>query len=268
MEEAQALVEVRRAELFKASSTFERMQKVFKQGGISELEFIRAKSDYEQAKANLSLALSSLKQAQINLSYTQIKAPIDGKTDLNRVDEGDLVGVLGAKTPLVSIIQDNPLYVIFYASETEWLKLKEKLDVAKGFQVDIGTSEDEGYPYRGRLEFFAPQVDESSATVKLRAIVDNSSFSLEPGLFVKVRVKLEQKEALVVPLKAVFNLQDANFVYVLDKDNLVAVRKVNLGPEQGEEVVVEKGLRPEDKVLVSGLAKVRPGMQVIPKQAE
>jgi RND family efflux transporter MFP subunit len=201
-----------------------------------------------------------------------VTAPFDGIVTTHLAAVGALVG--GDKpTPLATILRLDPIYVTANLSEQDVLRIIadpsgiSTADLGK-IPIELGLMGDSGYPHKGVIDYIAPQVDPSTGTLRIRGVFANSDYTLLPGLFAHVRLSPSQgpeQEALLVPETALGSDQAGRYVLVVDKDNLVDKRSVTVGPEVDDMRVIEKGLAPEDRVIVAGLLRAVPGQKVQPE---
>lgn len=233
-----------------------------------------AKAD--DAKAQLDMAIAQTEQAkadvevaQINLGYTDVKAPFDGIVTNHLVDVGALVGYTGP-TKLATIVQMDPLYTYFSVNERQVLRIKEALsDRGRNLRevhdipVEIGLATEAGYPHKGTIDYIAPELDQNTGTLTVRGIFDNKDSSLLPGLFARVRVPLQvQKGALLIDDTAISTSQVGSYVLVVGKDNVVEQRVVTPGQLEGQLRVIESGLTADDQVIIGGGQRAVPGNKV------
>ncbi len=264
---AQARVEL-------ASTEFERGKNLAAKNTISQSDLTQRQSARNEALANLQSAKAALKSAQLDLDYTQIKAPISGRVGKIEVTVGNLVAAGSSSTPLTTLVSANPIYASFDASEELVSRTLAELPVANGspaieqVPVEIGTLADNGTPIRGKLQLIDNEVNESSGTIRVRAVFDNPDGRLIPGQFVRVRMgQPKAEEHLLVSERAIGTDQDKKFVFVVDASNTVATRQVRLGTSVDGQRIVEEGLNAGDRIVVNGLQRIRPGAVVDP-QAE
>jgi RND family efflux transporter MFP subunit len=170
-------------------------------------------------------------------------------------------------------VQLDPIYVSFNASERDVLHVRDMLykrgqraaDLL-GTEVDVALQTDTGYPHKGKLDYISPSLNQSTGTLAVRGVLSNPDRALLPGFFARVRVPFdEQKDALLVPDVALGSDQAGRYVLVVDNDNIVDKRSVTVGPEVDDMRVIEKGLTPEDRVIVAGLLRAVPGQKVRPE---
>ena len=235
-----------------------------KQANLSNLE-ASVKYTIERADAELSAAKARLIQAQLDLSYCDIYSPINGVIGFLQVDEGNLVG-RGDATLLATVSLANPLLVDFNVSEVEYLKLANRDKPgsrADKVQFKLILSDDSVHPEPGTFKVLDRSVDPSTGTMKVEASFPNPSSYLRPGQFARVRVAVAEKEnAILVPQKAVQELQGAKTVMVVDAQNKVQVRTIRLGDKAENYYIVLEGLNAGERVIVEGMQKARPGSEV------
>ena len=212
--------------------------------------------------------------AKLNLSYTEVRAPFDGIVGKHLIDPGNLVGGGGQQSALAEITQLDPIYVVANLSEQDVLKIRQNLgqrrltlaDLHK-VPVDVGLSDETGFPHRGTIEYVAPALDPATGTLLVRGILANPDLTLVPGFFVRMRLPMAKvdRNALLVPDRALQQDQGGRYLLVVDKDNLVTQRYVQLGELQGALRVVTSGLKPDDRVVVGDLWRATPGTKVTPR---
>jgi RND family efflux transporter MFP subunit len=273
LKEAQAELLVRRAELELAKTTLTRKENAYKDRAVSEVDVIEARAKKEQADAQVESAKASVETAQLNLNYTHITAPINGRIDRSLVDKGNLVGA-GTPTLLATIVNDDPMYAYFTVSERDLLYYQEH-SKAKEFSLDtkqkafLGLSNQADYPYKGNIDYVDNRLQATSGTMQVRAVFDNENHLVLPGLFARISVPLGQEEnALLVPDQALGVDQQGEYVLVVTKDNKVEYRSVTTGILDNGMRVIADGLEADDRVIVKGLQKARPGAEVTPKEVD
>lgn len=221
----------------------------------------------ERARAEVSASQARITQAQLDLSYCDIHAPISGVIGFLQVDEGNLVG-RGDATLLATISASDPLLVDFNVSEIEYLKLTDPETAGKtanDLSFDLMLSDESVHPHHGKFRVLDRSVDPTTGTLKAQAAFPNPGSYLRPGQFARLRVAVAQREnAILIPQRAVQELQGANTVMVVDAENKVQLRTVKLGDKADKDVVVLEGLSSGERVIVEGMQKVRPGGQVNP----
>jgi membrane fusion protein (multidrug efflux system) len=240
-----------------------------KRANLTNLE-AAVKYTIERARAEVSAANARVTQAELDLSYCDIYSPITGIIGFLQVDEGNLVG-RGEATLLATVSASDPLLVDFNVSEIEYLKLIDPDTVGKrasDLRFELLLSDESVHPHHGQFRVLDRTVDPQTGTMKVEATFPNPGSYLRPGQFARVRVAVAEKEnAILVPQRAVQELQGTKTVMVVDQDNKVTVRSVTLGDKVDKDVVVLEGLNAGERVIVEGMQKVRPGSQVNPSVA-
>ena len=271
LQQSQASEQAAQATTTQTQADFERQQELVQRQAASKAAYDTSVANRDNAKAKLLQAQADTKQAQINLDYTRVVAPFDGIVTARQVSVGELVGTGGTQV-LATIVQLDPIYVNFTASERDVLHVRDMLYKRNqravdliGTEVDVGLQTDTGYPHKGKLDYIAPQVNQGTGTLAARAVLPNESRLLLPGFFTRVRVPLEETPAVLVPTGALGSDQAGRNVLTVNNESTVEQRKVEIGPIVGDMIVVESGLKPEDRVIVSGLLRAIPGQKVDPK---
>ena len=271
LQQAQAAEAGAEASLKQAEAEYQRQVELASRQIASKAALDNATANRDAAQAKLKQAHVDTRQAAINLDYTEVKAPFDGIVSARQVSVGELVGG-NTPTQLATIVQSDPIYVSFNVSEQDVLRIRQEIrrrglspeDLRK-VPVEIGLQTDNGYPHEGTLDYAAPTVNQSTGTLPVRAILHNPDHVLLPGYFVRVRIPTEQGEALLVPDVALGSDQGGRYVLVVNAQNLVEQRKVEVGPAVGELRVIERGLKPDDRVVVAGALRALPGQTVDPQ---
>lgn len=264
-----------RAELKNAETQWKRTEELFKQRYASEKARDEARASLDSLSASVQLAQAEVDAAQLNLDYTTVRAPISGITSMEAQSEGSLISSTGDASLLTSITQLDPIYVIFSASENEMMSLTNMVDSGK-IKNPENTSEifakvkfgnDSLYPLAGKINFINPNVDETTGTIKLRAVFPNPERRLKPGQFLRLIMEgMTRIDALVVPQEAIMQGANGAYVYrVNDKDIIESVNiQTGLSTKDGG-WIIDNGLKAGDKIIINGLMKIRPGMTVKPK---
>ena len=274
LDQAKAAQTSAEASLNQARPAFDRQTDLLRSGTTTQAQYDSALAAMVAAQANVQQAKVNTQLAQINYDYTQVTAPFDGIVTARQVSVGQYVGGTGTPTVLASIIQHQPIYVNFTVNEQEVLRIRASM-AARGVTVDdlrkmpveVGLQTEKSYPHKGTLDYAAPAVNQSTGTLAVRAVLDNTNRELLPGLFVRVRVPERATEALFVPDVAVGSDQGGLYVLLVNKDNVVEQRKVEAGPVVDGKRVIQSGLTADDRVIVTGLLRAIPGQKVDP-QAE
>jgi membrane fusion protein (multidrug efflux system) len=222
----------------------------------------------ERAAAEVSSARARVTQAELDLSYCTISSPIDGIIGFLQVDEGNLVG-RGDATLLATVSRSNPLLVDFNLSEIEFLRLTDPETVGKRadtFRFELILSDDSIHSSPGTFKVLDRTVDPTTGTMKVEASFPNPGSYLRPGQFARVRVPVAEKEnAILVPQRAIQELQGAKTVMVVDAQNKVQLRTIRVGDKAENYLIVLEGLNPGERVIIEGMQKARPGNEVKPQ---
>ncbi|MCA3899331.1 efflux RND transporter periplasmic adaptor subunit [Vibrio vulnificus] len=264
---AKASLAQAKASLKKAELDHQRGKNLLPRGSISQSEFDALTAGLLGAQAQLEAANAQLKLADVNLSYTQIRAPFSGRISDSKVSTGDLVSPSsGILTTLVSL---DPIHTAFSISERERLALgieRIKGDgstPSAGVEVHLQLENGKEYPHLGRLDYLGNRIDTKTGTIALRAVVENPDHQLLPGQHIKVNLREKQaKSVVVVPRRAVQTDLEGHFVMVMTPGEVAERRNVSLGAQVEQGVVIRQGLTQDDVVITQGLQRVRNGMQV------
>jgi len=223
-----------------------------------------AQAGVAKSQADIARAQAGLNEAQLNLGWTKVFSPIDGIAGIKKVDIGDLVGTATVLTTVATI---DPIYVQFNPSEQEYLRWREAHPraPARRAQFELILADGQTYPHLGTADILGLEVDATTGTIAIRASFPNPGDLLRPGQYAKVRVPLAVKKgALLVPQRAVRDTQGLLQVGLVGPDNTVSLRTVHLGERIGSFWIIERGLKPGERILVEGLDKVKAGEKVAP----
>jgi RND family efflux transporter MFP subunit len=239
---------------------------------ISQEDFDKIAGDRDEAAALVKMAEAALKSASDNLNWTKVTALQSGRISRQMIDPGNLVKA--DDTILTTIVSLDPIYVYFDVDERTMLRIRrliaeKKVRSARETQVSVlvGLSDEDGFPHVGIVDFVDNQVDKATGTLRLRGKLDNRNGLLSAGMFARVRVPVgDPHDALLVPERALSSDQGNKFVYVVDAKNQVEYRHVDIGSLHDGLRVIEKGLKPDERVIVAGLQRVRPGVTVDPQK--
>jgi len=274
VDQADGVLKSKEAALELAKTKFDRTSGLYASSSVSEIQYLEDKAKRDMAVAEVTMAKADLEAAQLDLDFTQVKAPITGRTSRNLVDVGNLVGA-SEKTLLTSLVNDDSIYAYFNISENDLLRIMRKYGSGKQENAEeqkpvpayLALADEQDFPHKGALDFVDNQVDPGTGTLKARAVFANSDGILVAGLFARVRVPLETREALLVPNQAVGLDQSGRYVLVAGKDNVVEQRPVQIGSLVERMRVIEKGLSESDLVIIAGIQRARPGARVTPMKA-
>lgn len=268
-----AEVERLEAKLAQAKSQYElaesnagRARKLLPDGAISRKQADKLKADARSAHAQVVATRASLKAARLQLDFTQVRAPIDGRVGKALITPGNLVT---DKDVLTTVLSTSPVYVEFSVNEHSYLRLlnsrllsRNEHGVAK-LPVSLGLADETGYPHHGYLNFVANDMDDETGTIALRATFDNAKGQLTPGLFARIKLPVgRRKQAVLIDNRAVGTDLNSKYVYVLDDQRKAEYRAVTLGASFHGLRVVESGLRAGDVIVVNGLQRIRSGVKV------
>src|ERR1700730_11564950 len=263
-----------KAELSRAQNDFQRAERLHNNDGMSTEEYDRRSSARNSAEARIASIEAALRGAQLNLEFTRIGAPINGRVGRAQVTEGNLVaGGPAQATPLTTLVSLDPVYVYFDVDEQTYLKYarvnrsQDASDRNLRNAAHLGLADEDGFPHIGQLSFVDNQVSSSTGTIRLRATFPNKNLALTPGLFARIRLQGGgQYHACLAKDEAVVTDLNQKYVFVLGKNNTLEYRPVKLGPITEGLRVVREGLHEGDVIGVSGLQRVRPGVPVSPKK--
>lgn len=270
---ARAEVAVAKARFDEARRQRDRVLPLFEQNAVSQSRRDEAVSAYEVAQANLLAAESQLRTAQLDLEYTDVRAPISGLTSREVLSEGSLVSTGQDSSLLTKIVQVDPLYIEFAVPEAEAALIRGGLAPAnKNAQpprVKLLLENGTEYPEAAKVTFVDNAVDVNSGTVRVRAVLRNQDVQLIPGQFIRAKVEgVMLSNVVAIPRKAVMSGPQGPFVYLVGADAKVAMRPVQVGRSMGNNIVVTAGLQAGDRYIVEGVLKVQPGIQVSAVSAE
>lgn len=276
VDKARAQLAKDRAQEAKSARDVERLRPLYEQKAASQLDLDNAIAAYESAKANVAMSKADLTQAEMELGYTTVISPIDGYISERNADIGTLVGP-GGKSQLATVVESDEVLVDFSLPALDYLRSQQRnvtlgeKDANRSWQpnVTITLADNSIYPMTGIVDFADPQVNPQTGTFGVRAKLPNPDRKLLPGQFTKVKLLLDVREnALVVPSKAVIIEKGGAFIYVVRRDSTAEKRFIEIGPEVNNTTVVERGLGPDELVVVEGYHKLTPGALVKPVSEE
>ncbi len=262
------------ARLAKAQADLNIKKEMAAGNAASKLEVIQAQASVNTATAEVAAAKASIEQAQINLNYTKIYAPLAGRIDKSRVDVGNLVGSDG-NTLLASIVQSDPIYVYFYVDEPTVQRFLSR-SIERGEQpgsrkinlpLQLARGDTGKFSSAGTIDFVDSQVDPATGTIKVRGELPNANRMITPGFFSRVRVPDGAAyQAVLVPERSIGVDQGQKYVLVVNDKNVVELRPIETGSQQGRMRVVKSGLKPDEWFITDGLLRTRPGATVNPQK--
>lgn len=266
--QAQAELNNAKSKLSLAQNDFQRAKRLLKEQAISEEEYDTRSKNVTQAQASLESAQATVKLAELNVNYTQIRSPINGRISRKLITIGNLVAA--DNTLLATIVSVDPIYLYVDADERSVLKYKRlALEGKRQSAVDhkvplqMALIDELDYPHEGYIDYVDPELNPATGTVRARAVFENPDELLKPGLFARVRVPGSGKYiAQLINDKAIAMDQGKQYVYVVDKNNKVEYRPIVTGPMHEGLRVVTNGLTQQDWIIVNGIQYVRPGAEV------
>jgi RND family efflux transporter MFP subunit len=275
LEQAKAALLGAQAELVKSQAEFDRQSTLRAQDVSSQVQLDKARAQRDTDKANVMSQEAAVQIAQINLGYTTVKAPFDGVVTQHLISVGEVVGGT-TKTKLATIMQLDPIYITFNLSEQELLKIRQNLDgreltleELQKVPMEIGLMTEEGFTHKGHLDYVSPDVDSQTGTILVRGIFKNPDHVLLPGFFVRIQIPSGKtaENALLVPDRALGQNQQGRYLLVINKDDVVEQVAVKAGQQVGQLRIIDSGLKPNDRVVVSGIQRAIPGKKVVPQPA-
>jgi RND family efflux transporter MFP subunit len=270
LKQAESEVLANKARLWHAETEFVRFSGLVKEKAAAQTEEDKWRYERDASRAAVVASEASVVLARLNLSYTRVTAPFDGRIDRRLKDPGNLVGG-GEPTLLAEVNQIDPIYVYFNISEHDLLRVrgqtKESEAAEKKWPVYMGLANESGYPRQGHLDFAAITLNPTTGTLLLRGVFPNPKYAILPGLFARVRAPLDAaKPALLIPEVAIGYDQMGPYILVVDDKNVVERRGVKLGPQSDDRRVVTEGLKEDEWVVVNGQLQAIPGKQVNPEK--
>ncbi len=271
LEQAQATLARAKTQASLAQSEANRTDKLIHTNLVSREEWEQRRSAAAQAQADIRAAQAAVDAAQLNLDFTKVTAPIDGRASRALITSGNLVTAGDSASVLTTLVSQKTVYVYFDVDESTYLHYQNLARSGQGassnhlaLPVEIGLVGEEGYPHQGKVDFLDNQLTPSTGTIRMRALLDNSQRQFTPGLFARVRLPGSAEfKATLIDDKAVLTDQDRKYVYIVDKDGKAQRRDITPGRLADGLRIVQQGLTPGDKVIVDGLQKVfMPGMPV------
>ncbi len=277
LEQARANLAQAKSNLKFTESDFTRGQQLVRDKTITDQTFEQRSQAYRNAQASVSNAEAAVRQAELDIEFTELRAPINGRIGDRRVSPGNLVtgGNAGNTTLLATIVSTDPIYFEFTFDEASFLRYermsKTGKDIASrgaGVEVALKLIDEHDYVHQGHMDFVNNVIDSSTGTIRGRAVIANPSNIFTPGMFARVRVPGSSPyEALLVPDAAIGTEQARKFVLTVNADNTVMPKYVTLGQTVGDNLrVIKNGIAADDRVIVAGLMRARPGQKVTPQE--
>jgi RND family efflux transporter MFP subunit len=274
LQQAQAQVLAAQASLTYAKTEVVRYTALLKKDAATQVDVDTWTYKRAAAEAELLGAQAQVALAKLNLAYTEVRAPFDGIAGKHLIDPGNVVGGGGQQAALAEITQLDPIYVVANLSEQQVLQIRQNLgqhrltlaDLRK-VPVDVALSDQTGFPLQGTIEYVAPGIDPATGTLLVRGILANPDRTLLPGFFVNMRLPMAKvdRNALLVPDRSLQEDQGGRYLLIVNKDDVVEQRYVQLGQLDGALRVITSGLNPDDRVVVGDLWRATPGTKVTPQ---
>jgi len=259
-ERAAAAANSARAKADLAKLELSRAERLLGDKAIAQREYDASASAHKELEANARAAQAQYETAKLNLAYTRVVSPIDGRVSKAEITLGNLVD---ASSLLTSVVSTDRIYASFDGDEDTYLRVRTQAHSGQPVMVRVGLANEEGFPHEGKLEFVDNQLDTRAGSVRLRATFANKDDVMAPGLFARVQIGGgSEKPALLISDRAVGTDQSHKFVFVVDKDGKAEYREVKLGPVVEGLRVVKAGLKPGERIVVNGLQRVRPGSPI------
>jgi membrane fusion protein (multidrug efflux system) len=264
LRQAEANVEQAKAGLTKSQHDVDRYEPLAAQRALSQQELDNARSARAAAQATVGALEAAVEQAKLNLSWTKVTSPIDGIAGLAKGQVGDLVS---PQTVLTTVSTVNPIRVEYQVSEQEYLQFQSD-PAMRNAELELVLADGSTFPQKGHIALSGRDVDVKTGTITTVGLFPNPGNVLRPGQYAKVRAATSiVRGALLVPQRAVNELQGTEQIAVVDASDTVAVRAVTTGARVGSDWVIDNGLKPGDRVVIEGFAKVKNGEKVVPEEA-
>jgi membrane fusion protein, multidrug efflux system len=274
LDSAKAMLQGADARLAKAKADLAIKKEMAAGNAASKLDVIQAEASVNTATAEVAAANAAIEQANINLNYTKIYAPLAGRIDKSKVDEGNLVGADG-NTLLTNIVQSDPIYVYFYADEPTLQRFQRRMRemgtappaTAPNLPFTLALGDSGDFKYSGTIDFVDNQVDASTGTIRVRGRLPNPDRAITPGFFARIKVPDgEPYQAVVIPERSIGVDQGQKYVLTVNDKNAVEYRAIETGAKHGRMRVVTKGLTPDDWFVTEGIVRTRPGATIAPQK--
>jgi len=273
VDQSEAALKGRQADLQLKQANLNRARQLLSSASISQLQYDINNAEEGVAAAQVGIAKADLEKAKLDLAYANVNSPTSGRVSRNYIDVGNLVGAKD-KTLLTEIVNDSSVYLYFDVSERDLLMIIRKWPKIDNEAVPdrekppayLQLADETGYPHEGKVDFVESRIDPSTGTLRVRAIFVNDKGLLVSGLFGRVRVPIEQKDAMLLPELAVGISQAGRYVLIVNKDQVVEQRLVKTGQLEGSMRVIEDGLNKDEWVVVNAIQRARPGLKVTPKE--
>jgi RND family efflux transporter MFP subunit len=278
LESARAEVARANAQVELAATEVERARPLVRSGAVTERDFDQRAANLSVARAALQAAQAANKNAELNLEWTKVTAAIDGRISDRKVDAGNLVnGGSGSTTLLATIVTIDPIHFLFEVSEADYLRYTRLAENGQrassrttGNPVRIKLSDETTFTHMGQMDFVDNALNARSGTMRGRAVVENKSGVMQPGLFARMQLFGGEVDALLIPDAAVVSDQARKIVFTVGDDGVVKPKPVTLGAVEGGLRMILSGLTADDRIVIDGIANpmVRPGAKVTPQDGK
>ncbi len=253
------------AQLTNAKVQYERNKVLYEQGVIAKQDLDTLQASFGTYEGTIEADKAAIANAQLNLTYCYIKSPINGRVGLRLVDPGNYV-TAASGAPMLTITQLHPIAVVFTLPEDQLPQVQQQMRQISSLEVDAFSRDDQQKLATGKLETISNQIDQTTGTVQLKAIFDNTDNALWPNQFVNAHLLLKKLDnAVTAPASALQRGPDGTFTYLVDANNTVQMRPIQVSLTQGSTVVIAKGLQAGDRVVTDGQEKLSAGMRVAPQ---
>jgi multidrug efflux system membrane fusion protein len=263
--QAEATLQKDQAQLNNAKAQYERNNVLYQQGVIAKQDLDTLQASFGTYEGTIAADKAAIDNAKLNLTYCRIVSPINGRVGLRQVDPGNYVTAAG-NTPMLTITQLHPISLVFTLPEDQLQQVAQRMRKGASLEVDAYSRDDTTKLATGTLLTINNQIDATTGTVQLKATFDNPDNALWPNQFVNAHLLLNtMKDAITAPASALQRGPDGTFTYVVDSNNTVEMRPIDVQLTQGSTVVVAKGLQPGERVVTDGQEKLQAGMRVAPQ---
>jgi multidrug efflux system membrane fusion protein len=263
--QAEANLQKDQAQLNNAKAQYERNRVLYEQGVIAKQDLDTMQASFGTFEGTIAADNAAIENAKLNLVYCRITSPINGSVGLRQVDPGNYVTAAG-NTPMLTITQLHPISLVFTLPEDQLQEVRQHMQKGASLEVDAYSRDDLTKLSTGKLQTINNQIDTTTGTVQLKAMFDNVDNALWPNQFVNAHLLLQTlNNAITAPASALQRGPDGNFTYVVDANNTVQMRPVDVALTQGTTVVIAKGVQPGDRVVTDGQEKLQAGMRVAPQ---
>jgi RND family efflux transporter MFP subunit len=274
LKQAQAQLQLQQAALLYAKTEVVRYTALLKRDAATQVDVDHWNFERASAEANILAAQAQVAIAQLNLSYTEVRAPFDGQMGKHLIDPGNVVGGNGQEAALAEITQLDPIYVQANISTQQALQIRANLDQRRltlaelhQIPVEVQLTGESGFTHRGTIEYVAPAIDPATGTLLVRAVLPNPDRALLPGMFANLRLPMGKvvKSALLIPDRALQEDQGGRYLLVVNQNDVIEQRYVQLGELVGGLRVISSGLNKDDRVVTGELWRATPGTKVVPQ---